>query len=1344
MALGGRTVSWAGGALLAVVWVLAVGAASAAPAAPPKEDVAKLGGLQLRLPLPAGWERAPAEAEKDNKAWMFGRDLPDGKGTWIVSVSFDNLPFTSAADRQARIGKYLGGFRNQPGFSSSLRQLAGKDAVALRFRGEQDDAPAILHHLLVADSKAVYFVYVFIPGQSVTIPQDVEDFLGRLSVVEGAPAVGASTTPATKPATPATPKEPPVTETPKPPAAGTGSVATTPPPPRPAVPSPQPPAPTPPALPGQDVPWTTPAAAAAVAVPTHVLPAKVDDALDFATLTQEQYTGAVSAAVEGLRVLQGPLPPEQSKAFEAKWAPYFDHPTEDIVAYLNRLNPLLAQFLAVRAALAAAALDFDAAQGEAALAAYYQNEGATRTALAAGYRHREMMLALRASLAGIAQQIADLGNPPDPLAAQETARRRHRAAAQQVRELFGGSPLDGEWEYSDGRRVVHQAVRQDEGGLLLVYSFNRTHFDKLYEEGEGDLTKPGTVRTKKGEMMAVPGLYDLLEVYEPRADGTLMSFSSDLTTVLRLVTVAGETLTFRGYQPADGFFVRSARMENGTARRLGDVGNNPPVPRGESWNAVLAQVTKSGASKVKQYQDLKKQRPEDVAALLRGSVSASQQDAAQQQRREARLAEIKAWVEQERKFDVASRVRMIVRADTSMDAPKTPAAIDAAVKARLPAAQAEHEAEIKRREAEMIAQMNAELGASAPVAAAPAPAKPDGAAAAAAQAAKEKAEQERARKALIEEREQSLTYLRQKITRARQDLADVKDESARRFYEWQIRGWEADMQGERDEIQALQTGERSHTRTAWDEQCLQRMVQQSVEYNRRADTVRKIAAGIERMAGTVAPEEAEELRAFARRQLDAKTMAAADVGQARKAASAVFNKVQGLLQADAAKQDERAAWAGLGLEAAENIKGAADVGMQVTSAFGGQGVMYAYQAATGYVQGGPVEAVKKAASVYSQAVDYAATAYDGYQEGGWDKAKRDVAWKFVQDKTLAYVVGKLQDGPKAPPPTIKEQFEAAKFRQEAEWGESMVKDFARRQATLEAAGHNRTTTPQELLRLQQEVRQAATAIAGTPAAKNFLKYKGNIRDRRVYDAHLRAVYAEVDAKVMEHMGATGYNSREWQLKEFRNADSIGSVNMDRDVGLDEANLTRLLKGGKPVSLHQWQMDAQDAYRKVYQQVTGRSADAAWQTVTTTAHPEAYKDAAWLGKDLGNINPAWAPQAADVTRFKAAHTMHDPANQGLPYFARLQEVSRGTAKDMNTKLLPLLRAKKPKTPEAEAKLQESVRHWQTVQTVLDAYGSGKIDPLAAQRRIYEITGGKSITQVVEDMATMMEGAAKIGR
>ena len=80
-------------------------------------------------------------------------------------------------------------------------------------------------------------------------------------------------------------------------------------------------------------------------------------------------------------------------------------------------------------------------------------------------------------------------------------------------------------------------------------------------------------------------------------------------------------------------------------------------------------------------------------------------------------------------------------------------------------------------------------------------------------------------------------------------------------------------------------------------------------------------------------------------------------------------------------------------------------------------------------------------------------------------------------------------------------------------------------------------------------------------------------------------------------------------------------------------------------------------------------------------------------------------------------------------------------------MPLLNNAQPKgrailsLDHAYQATKEAQQHWGEVQSVLQAFGRNEIDPITATRKVHELTGGKSIPQVVDEMGTLLESLVK---
>ncbi|HQJ78462.1 MAG TPA: hypothetical protein PL083_09785, partial [Smithellaceae bacterium] len=167
-----------------------------------------------------------------------------------------------------------------------------------------------------------------------------------------------------------------------------------------------------------------------------VAPFALQEPLDIHTLSIAQYQGAVTAAMEAFRQTMGELSPEEEKRFSAKWGAYFDYSTPESVAYFNKLNPLLAEFLTLRAAIATAAVEFDGAWEEAVIAAGYESENGIREGLAIAEMQKNQLLTMQARLAQVVKEITAVGNPPDVQEAKKAARKKHQETMKTAKKAI--------------------------------------------------------------------------------------------------------------------------------------------------------------------------------------------------------------------------------------------------------------------------------------------------------------------------------------------------------------------------------------------------------------------------------------------------------------------------------------------------------------------------------------------------------------------------------------------------------------------------------------------------------------------------------------------------------------------------------------------------------------------------------------------------------------------------------------------------------------------------------------------------------------------------------------------
>jgi len=1067
--------------------------------------------------------------------------------------------------------------------------------------------------------------------------------------------------------------------------------------------------------------------------PVPLPPMPLPPALPMVELGGTQYAGMITTAKEATRTLMGRMTEAETQQFEKRWASYYDFPSAAISDHFRALTPLLSEFLNIREAIATTSAAFDEAWSEAMLAAEYGSAEGADAALAQADMLKDYLSSLEARGNQLAQGIQALGQVPDPVVAKEEAKSRHKSAIEAIENLFVETPtLEGVWygssEFGDDGWI--DGI-QGSPVLFVVYAV-------------GD---PATPRYRALHLDASD--YDDKE--DPHIDIFAMN-DGDSPDMPGLGHAFDENSLRHTYEVQDEedtyvITVTAERLAEGT-----DSFDYPPPVALETVEAAYKKMQEKQSRDRAEFESAEMAPTETPEEALKQTAERVGTHAALSLFEKAALSEL---------HDVRRHNEW------------TPAFVHAArqwLKER-PFSDKTTLAQDRKNLSAMVAKA---LGPQAAppeekvmVAQAPEPAEEpvEDTEAKAEEAALEEAERA-AKIERIEFHKQNMIIIQRNLDRDREELAKETDPDRKAQLQFRVVTALSDLQSEKDLVSSIETGELVRSRTAFDDYAHAGFIANIRESQQKIQHFQRSSDALFKLAGMLPGSEGSEARAFVERQLTPEVRLNMDQAAVKRIADALGKKVEGHYLGEQAKSDEEAAYATLGLEAAENIKTAADSSMMVLSLFGGQYVDAAYQAATGYIEGGPEEAVLRTASLFGPTAGAAAEAMRGYREGGVEGALKRGVISFATSKGLEYGMGKVLgrsknvDGPDAPAakkavdapdapaarpagrqdvaklaPTA-DQRALKQFNQARKQGENLAEDFRQAQKRLADAGASGAPA-EEIMRLQAEVREKVALVNGSPHAKNFLKYKGDAGSQKAFNAHLRAVHADVEAKFHANMQAKGWNQP--PLKEFRNAASSGSVGMDYDIGLDAQMARSISRDGKPGKINEWQQDAQKAWNEAYKASTGLDAEQAWETITTHAHPESYKDMAWLAKNKSGVSKAWGQQGADVTRYKSWHMMND---KSLDRMTKLQEISRGAAKDMQTKLNPILDKVKP-TGNSLSAFNKSREHWNRVRQILTDFGENNIDPITADRRIRELTGGKSIPDVIEDMTYLLEGAVKFG-
>jgi|GEM_PF-4355665 len=1009
-------------------------------------------------------------------------------------------------------------------------------------------------------------------------------------------------------------------------------------------------------------------------------PADCPPPLNLLTVTQAQYTGAVSMAMEGMRVVFGPMSEAETKNFEAKWAPMFDFPFQAAIHYLNELNPLLAKFLAVRAALAQATADFDALMGESTIAAGLEDGDSVAEAMAAAGLLKTKILMLEARLAKTAEEIRLLGDPPNPVEEKGRRRKAHKDAVEEAEKIAkktgvpASKPAGGASEPRPGDKLVRweladtQVMSRDGGTAVRAGGM----FIATFPEGTGQARKIVTLQWPAPPPTLVPG-------EKIPCPATFLNSLNPRKNIVLHTGFAFKKGFAADYQP--------------------DV---EPYSLDEEETQNYYEAPTDG----------------EYDSDYRGRIC--------------------AFTVSNEYFHVSCIYRGVFAGG-----------------------QAE----------------------------APAGARSTG---------DEKADKLAFYRANIAYFQDRLVSLNQQRSQALPQNRDAID--------WQIMCVQADLQAEQDKIEMLETGEWVRTRTAFDDFCLNRMIQIGQEEAREsAGRTRLILNGPRLVA--LLPETERHTAQAELSALMTKALGSGDFSRVRQQTDAIAARVQGYWGREAKKSLNDAWWADLKLGIARGLKTGADVSLMLAS-FGaaspspfvsaGNLIYSAYLGSTGYVDGGPAQGVREALAALHPVLMTGIKAYDGYNQTVLDHStgkplidpktgqpvKAGIAgalWEggkvalaaFSIQKIVPWIAKKMGIGGAVPSgekwPTVEAQIREAQFQSALAQGRMNVRLFAQRQARLNQARASKASA-EEIAALNRQAEEAAMLIKLSYASKahlNQLAAGGERELLRGYLQHEQNFMGRVFTSFRNRMRNDGWSDQTYQ--SYSNSASRGRAGMDVDYGVgnperylrDENGriqpnpeyynwLRGITQKGVRRSTYDFERAGQrhldDAFAEVVGQ--GRSTRESFVNFTTPGHSEAYADRAWIGAGsrptacFESVDPRWVQQAADVTMFKVNGL--PGGHPSLPHYIDLQEKCRTLVKDINTKLAGINPAN-PHVVGADSPLGAANRavqdHILRVRDIMNDFANNRIGPIEAERALADVTGGEGLPGVVREFGDIMVGLTR---
>jgi len=1147
--------------------------------------------------------------------------------------------------------------------------------------------------------------------------------------------------------------------------------------------------------------------------------------IDFATMTSAQYTGAVSMALEGMRLIYGEMTAEEESRFLADWKPLFDYPCKEAVDYLNQLNPLISEFLAVREAMGAEIESYNAAVLVVTLAASEDDEATLAETMAELEITVAIMNTLQKQLQEVADEIARLGNPPDAALLAEGKRKLHRKALGLISS--NNFPFEGEWELEEGSRMLMKVLKVFDDGKVLVYKFPVSALEKWEAEGI-DISKPGLEYNEKTKgLIMIPGVYDLLIMFEPLDDGSWATLDWTFIRFISIYRGDKEEIDIIQYRPPHSLNNTAETKKYSLTRTTESYPKPPVLPIDQNpatWEQLLEVVPgrKWDQEKYDAYMKWRSEFPDELTMAARGGPSPQEErkrlyleerqkiDDEYRASKEAGVpenelktaVEMKMWYEKlpesERpRLEKEKREMMLKAIETIYNDHLEslnnryadilgPAAADQPAVPEISQGLIDHLKALKEWETEEAIK-------------------------------KQKEEQVKFHENNILYFDRNIESLKGRLAGAGVDPGTRNDLTRDLLYQMDSR------QKEQDAIMTVKTGEYVHTRTDLDALNMQMMAERG---RQMAEEIHRMKRTMERMPaliGMAEPSEQKRLREFFERNMTSPENGAFDRDRMLRAAGTIGDQVTGTLEKKAAEKEEWAAAVSGMVEGLEYVKTGADVSMTLLSvaapvyfahtapnaiaasmrAATAAKVFFGYQAASGYIEGGVTGAFTGVASSYNTVTMMANAAINGYQQGvlehleehardagnvtinetgaglwgmGWDLGKE--ALKTVVFRTALGAL--MPANPKGPAvtwsdvvdsrgnpvnpstgkwPTVQQQLQAAHFLSRQAEGRAKVNLFRERMQKLSDAG-KAGAPKEEIERLRSSSEEAYKIIKTDLFAKgyvNALARQGDAGTTAHFNSFDRSYTARLRTEVEQELVNAGFSKQ--KCMTFSNSSSKGKVGSDLDMGVAEPPRYTFDAAGKRIpnpdhtawlrsltvrepdgtvrrsSPQELQKVGQEILERSFSRLYGRAPGEAMVEFTTSYHPEAYRDLAWLGSKgtktalVFETNKAWVQQAADVSSFKVNNL---PANHPqLGYYGIMQEQMRGLTKDFNTKIEPMLRLKARSNPEA-------AKHLYELRDVMDKFARNEIGPIEAEHKIRELTGGRGMAEVAEQLSVAMGG------
>jgi len=1043
-------------------------------------------------------------------------------------------------------------------------------------------------------------------------------------------------------------------------------------------------------------------------------------------LSAFDYNAAVSVAFEGMHLIYGPMPDDEARQFEQTWAPLFDYPTQEILDYLNRLNPLISQFLAARESYMRSLTSAQLLMLDAATAVEWDDQEAFHAALFEAKMHTTGMESLNAAMQVLANRIQQLGNPPNPNDAKCEAYNRYKRVFQkEEEEIYLGESWIGT------RKSPYEAAGLDElKETLIRYLFKakvngKDHYYAIQliesdpcsdEEMEAD---EACLSSVKVEQLDLPSKTD--QKPDITSDGTFVNYFPKVPVILiskltfdyfRLREFSGVTESDQKNPAlvADKEAYRAACNNYGTRIMRSGFFFKTAI----EWSAEDRWNQYSFGENGVMPDDAIEDFEEALRATIRADMTAKKKSK-KQRREEEKNSQLAKEAEEHSAHDKMRQDSLALEKQAKDESIASRREIIASIREQL-----SREREYKQRASERLSQVKSE----------------------------------------------------QEAASLRREMADI---------DMRIMSMQSTMQSEEDAVTTLQTGELVYTRTVFDDYARNKMIHEMRVDAARRDATRRAAYIVDHQIRRLPIEQRETARKLAESVVDGDALVSGEVEKVQSLALALNKQLQGYAEYDHAvateaivNSEENEFWAQSTIVAA----GAISVGLGSSALAGAYGAEAAatiygtkalgaiYGGVTGYISGGPKAGVMQAASFWSPVTGSVASFVNGYYEAGQQKGATTSSqiWEGAKSAGTDYIVGKVFETgvsvvskgasavfgsesrlfrplvrtPAQRSRELLDQMRTTRSRLEAE---DAVKSFNKLNDELIVLQANEVANSVQIQSKKKELNQVAAAMNADFHAKWFFKYKADPRLRNSFDRLVQENYGEMIPKMSASLKSSGYDMSDITFRQFRNASSGGSSSMDLDLapvsGRTGKEPSYFIKNGKRVDAREFMEDAQQAMNQNYYELFHINAKQSDLNLTTSMHPEAFSTPDLLNKDVdfSQLAPEDVASIGKVLDVKVTSIEKNPL---LSNTSKMQAKCREASKEIDNMLLKKLNqdlAKAKPGSREYLQTQADISYWEDLGGKLKNIGAQTNDPMEIvklNREISHATGGRDAIQVVNDL------------